>query len=320
MRGRADARRRPDGGALASRHAPGRLSRPEGGPRGGRRGCARHDAPARPDRMGSRRKLLSARAAGRRARLERLRGAGAPRRLAGARRAADVPGRRNEPLGPGDHGRPPRGGRTRDARPRRGGRRAADPPPARRHRRAREPRAGALRPEDRAGSGLDRDVRRGRHPREQRERHVLRRRPERVSHARVAHVRPALRHDDRHGASRRRRRPARRRARAVAGPPRTQGARGGRRGPRRAHPGQVPDEEHDGLLAERVPRLHAPRRRVRAPPRRVGRERSRSSRRRSSGRFRTSPSSTRGFSSSRTSTPPAARSSRSTRRAPGRSS
>ena len=111
-----------------------------------------------------------------------------------APRADDLPGGRHQPVGPGRDRRPARGPVARLAG-RRGPRRR--PPGARR---ARGRRRGGQRPpeavarQDRPGPGVDPGGDDGRHPREQLERHVLRRRAERLPHARVARVRAALGH------------------------------------------------------------------------------------------------------------------------------
>ena len=78
---------------------------------------------------------------------------------------------------------------------------AADPGPARGHRRPRQPRPAALPRQDGPRSGLHQHLHRGRHPLQQLQRHVLRSGPERLPHPGIADVRAALGQRHRHRRS-----------------------------------------------------------------------------------------------------------------------
>ncbi len=212
----------------ALRSALERIAAPGPGPR-----------PAdRPDRVRLRRELLPADPEGRRPGADRRRG-----RLPLPPRPRDedpddAPRGGNVALRAGRHGRPPRRGRPPLADREGRGRRQEVPGAARRHRRLREQRPQALPREDGAGPGVHQHLHDGRHPLEQLERHVLRRHPERLPHARVAHVPPPLRDADRHRRARRRRPVPRGRAGPLAGDPRPEGEARGRPGARRRASGR----------------------------------------------------------------------------------
>ena len=219
---------RPTAGALSGGRAPVR-PRADRGPRAGPR------PPDRPDRVRLRRELLPADPEGRRPGADRRRGRRALPPRPRDEDPDDAPRGGNVALGAGRHGRPPRRGRPPLADREGRGRREEVPGAAGRHRRLREQRAQALPREDGAGPGLHQHLHDGRHPLEQLERHVLRRHPERLPHARVAHVPPPLGDADRHRRARRRRALPRGRAGALAGDPRPEGeARGRPRARRRA--------------------------------------------------------------------------------------
>ncbi len=187
-----------------------------------------------------------------------------------ARSVAHVPRGRNQFVGAGGH----RGDRGRPvaALARRGG---ARPRAARARgpwcrRRGRERAVAAVRREDRAGPGLASRVHDGRDPGEQLERDVLWRAPERLPHARLAGVPAPLGDARRHGGRVRRRRTPSPGARARRRAARTAAHDPGDSRPLGPHPAQVPDEEHDRLLSQRVARLRSARRPARAPPDRIG--------------------------------------------------
>ena len=263
-------------------------------PRGAARaaaGRARHHRSAAPARLRHRCQLLSPgparRGRGRRRATTMQRACSAA--CAAMRRAADLPRRGHQPVRPGDLRLGAGAARRRVPPDRRARRRRGDPPRACGDRRARQPRAGAARPQDRPRPGVDRRRQDRRHRGQQRQRHVLRHAREQLSHAGRgagdAGRRRGAGHrgrGERGGVPRFARRPA-----AGTGPARA--ADPGRSRARRAHPAQVPDEEHHRLRAQRAGRLRRSGADPRAPDDRLRRHARASCRRSPTARCRTTP-------------------------------
>ena len=117
----------------------------------------------------------------------------------------DLSLRRHQPLGPGCLRRPAGRNRAQLARLAGGRRRQKDSPAARSHRRQRQPLTRSISRQDRPRSRFHLHLHAGRNSLQQLQRHVLRRRAERLSHARVHEIPAALGHVHRHLAAQRRR-------------------------------------------------------------------------------------------------------------------
>ena len=182
-----------------------------------------------------------------------------------ARHPGHLPRRGDKPFGPGGVRLGAHRGRRqleplRDHRQRR-----RHPAAARCHRRARQPLSRPLRPQDRPRPGLHQLGHDRRHRRQQRQRHVLRHRPEQLPHGH-RHAHPL---SGRHPARHRRPRQPRRIPLRPQGParrgrcPRQRGAC--QHGPGGAHSPQIQDQEHHRVQPQRPGGLRGPLRHPAAP-------------------------------------------------------